>query len=220
MKAMTVINAVQIFMLLWGFIAVCQADIGDCGVRCNDVTGTVGKEMIFACSVCEQSTKCCVKLYKFQYPEKYNDSEICREGSVDGPCKKWSIFTCKYTPHTTMNETFRFFVQTAGAPERKQFTVNITEAVTSPTPKTEASAIDEAVNSPTPKTEAPAIDGAINPLIGDNGGSTVIPLAVVCFIIILAVIITYKMTPCGFLKRKKFKVVRQNDDDNNETENV
>nr|XP_003199701.1 uncharacterized protein LOC100535892 [Danio rerio] len=124
---MAVINAVQIFMLLLGFTAVCQTDADGCNVRCNDVTGAVRKEVMFNCSFSEQCTDCCVIWFKFQYPENYNYSDICREGSPDDRCKKKKTFTCRYTPNTAMKETFRFFVQTNSSTKTAEFTVDISE---------------------------------------------------------------------------------------------
>ncbi|KAK7122265.1 hypothetical protein R3I94_019402 [Phoxinus phoxinus] len=119
--------AVQLF-ILWTFPAVCQAD-DDISVRCQDVTGTVDEEVTLTCSVSLKESGCCITLYKFLYPEKYNDSEICREEFPRDPCKQRNNFTCS----STMTGQFRFFVQATCGWIRTEFTVNITE-----TSKTEA----------------------------------------------------------------------------------
>ncbi|XDV44064.1 hypothetical protein PO909_012417, partial [Leuciscus waleckii] len=73
---MGVSNVVLMFILVWTFTA---ADYDDISVRCEDVTGTVSEEVTLTCSVSLNKSECCIVFYRFQYPEKYNDSEICRE---------------------------------------------------------------------------------------------------------------------------------------------
>ncbi|XP_056325003.1 uncharacterized protein LOC130238122 [Danio aesculapii] len=111
-------------ILVWTFMIVGN-DSRDCGVSCNNVTGTVGNEVIFNCSISEQKTGC-FTVYKFQYPEKYNDSVIC--GQFSHGCEKMHIFTCRYTPDTAMKETFRFYVHGGrNCAESKDFTVEISD---------------------------------------------------------------------------------------------
>ncbi|XP_042624059.1 uncharacterized protein LOC109047412 isoform X2 [Cyprinus carpio] len=121
---MDAVNAVQLFILVWTFTAVCQAD-DDIIVSCENVTGFVGKEVTLNCSV---SLKCdkhkrCITMYKFQYPDINNDSAICREDFPVHPCEQRNSFTCSYTPTTAMTEQFRFFVQTACGKDLSKFTV-------------------------------------------------------------------------------------------------
>ncbi|XP_056325901.1 uncharacterized protein LOC130238812 [Danio aesculapii] len=173
MKAMDVINAVQMFMLLWSFTLVCQADPHGCAVSCDNVTGTVGKEVIFTCRVSEQMAKCCVKLYKFFYPEIYNDSDIYRQKPHDKVCEKWSIFTCRYTPDKAMKETFRFFVQACSCADTAEFTVEISEPVKTDAPGNK----DLLFQDGNPKTTVAAITAGVS-----------------CFIIfiVLTIVIIYK----------------------------
>ncbi|XP_056325959.1 uncharacterized protein LOC130238866 isoform X2 [Danio aesculapii] len=177
---MTVINAVQIFMLLWGFIAVCQTDADGCNVSCNNVTGAVRKEVIFNCSFSEQCTEDCAKLYKFQYPQKYNDSAIYREGSADDPCKKKKTFTCRYTPDTAIKETFRFFVQTNSSRKTAGFTVDISE---------HESLINVAGPDPSSVPEDPRHENTPVSAISAGVGCIII---IIIIIIILTIIIIYK----------------------------
>ncbi|XP_056326112.1 uncharacterized protein LOC130239010 isoform X1 [Danio aesculapii] len=204
-KAMTVnkINAVQVFMLLWGFTAVCQTDADACNVRCNDVTGTVGKEVIFTCSFSEQCTEGCDKLYKFQYSEKYNDSTICREEFPDDACEKKKTFTCRYTPDTAMKETIRFFLQTNSSTKTAEFTVEILG---------HESRIDG----------SPIVTGSAG---HENTPVSVISAVVDCIIIIfiiiiiLTIIIIYKKHPDAFQRIQMIQITGQNCHDSN-TEQV
>jgi len=99
-------------------------------VNCEDVTGTVRKDVTFTCSVSLKKTlkssKCCIRVYKFLYPEKYNDPTICREKFPPNPCEQRNSFTCRFTPTTVMKEQFRFFITTECGWEETAFTVNIT----------------------------------------------------------------------------------------------
>ncbi|XP_056325695.1 uncharacterized protein LOC130238639 [Danio aesculapii] len=209
MKAMTVINAVQIFLLLWGFTTVSQADAANCGVTCNDVTGTVGNEVILACSVCGQSTTGCVKLYKFQN----SGSDIYKEVFPEGVCEKTSIFIRRYSPDKAMKGAFSFFVQVGGCTETKYFTVNISEAVNSTISKSEAHPLHgkQLQDSEAPKHEE-------KPVSAISAGVGCIIIFVI--IIILTIIIIYKKHRGKIQERKKFQAVRQNDDDDDKTENV
>ncbi|XP_056325855.1 uncharacterized protein LOC130238774 [Danio aesculapii] len=128
---MNAVNAVQLFLLVWSFSTVCHGDTDVSSVSCDDVTGTVGNEVIFTCRVSEKCTEYCVKLYKFQYPEKNNDSEICRQELSNDICEKRNIFTCRYTPDTTIKGTFRFFLQSACGIKTSTFTVEISERMKS-----------------------------------------------------------------------------------------
>ncbi|CAM4712090.1 unnamed protein product [Leuciscus chuanchicus] len=125
MKTMNAVNAVQLFILVWTFTAVCQAD-DHISVRCENVTGTVGEEVTLTCSVSLNKSECCILLYKFQYPEKYNDSEICREEFPQDSCEQRNSFTCSFNSTTAMTGEFRFFVQATCGSKITEFTVNIT----------------------------------------------------------------------------------------------
>ncbi|XP_016408863.1 uncharacterized protein LOC107740851 [Sinocyclocheilus rhinocerous] len=120
---MNAVNAVQLFILVWTFTAVCQAD-DDVIVSCQNVTGSVGKEVTLTCSVSLQCTEYCIKNYKFQYPESFNDSVICHQDFPNDPCEQRNSFTCSYTPTTAMTEQFTFFVQTNCGMKRAGFTVD------------------------------------------------------------------------------------------------
>ncbi|XP_077056398.1 uncharacterized protein LOC143709682 [Siphateles boraxobius] len=121
---MNAVKAVQLFILVWTFTAVCQAD-GDISVSCADVTGTVRKEVTFTCSVSLKKSKHCITLYKFLYPEKYSDSEICRE-DFPQDCEKRNNFTYRFSSTAVMTGQFRFFIQTNRGLKLTAFTVNIT----------------------------------------------------------------------------------------------
>ncbi|KAK2876077.1 hypothetical protein Q8A67_020173 [Cirrhinus molitorella] len=120
---MNVVNAVQLFILVWTFSAVCQAD-DDFSISCDDVTGSVGKEATFTCRILLQDTECCAEMYKFQYP---NNSEICKEESLVNSCDHSNSFTCRYTPTRAMIEKFRFFLQAKCGRKKTEFSVNITD---------------------------------------------------------------------------------------------
>ncbi len=94
-------------------------------ISCDDVTGSVGNEVTFNCRVSLQRTECCIQIYKFQYPNRYNDPAICKEEPPVNSCDHSHSFTCRYTPSTAMTEKFRFFVQTTCGRKTTEFTVNI-----------------------------------------------------------------------------------------------
>ncbi|XP_077065357.1 uncharacterized protein LOC143718238 [Siphateles boraxobius] len=174
---MNAVNAVQLFILVWTFTDVCQAD-GDISVSCADVTGTVRKEVTFTCSVSLKKSDCCISLYKFRYPEKYNNSEICRENSS---CEQRN-FTCSFSSTTVMTGQFRFFIQTNCGRKDTEFTVNITDINT-------ALLINPSPGFRTEDTVIAAVTGCF-----------------IIFIIIIIVTIIYKKKPnyskpCGFQRR-------------------
>ncbi|KTF79544.1 hypothetical protein cypCar_00040313, partial [Cyprinus carpio] len=119
---MNAVNAVQLFILLWTFTAVCQAK--NFNVSCDDVTGFVGKKVNLTCRVSQQCDKYCLKMYKFKYP---NDTAICKQEPPVDSCDESKSFTCSYTPTTPMTEKFRFFAQANCDMDTKEFTVNIAE---------------------------------------------------------------------------------------------
>ncbi len=94
-------------------------------VSCDNVTGSVGNEGTFTCRVSLQRTDCCIQIYKFQYPNRYNDSAICKEEFPVNSCEQRNSFTCPYTPSTAMTEQFRIFLQTTCGVNITEFTVNI-----------------------------------------------------------------------------------------------
>ncbi len=100
-----------------------------CSVTCDNVTGSVGEEATFTCRVSEKCAKCCIVKYKFQYPDSYKDSAICKLEFNSNSCEKRNSFTCSYTPTTAMTEQFRFFLQTKCEVKSTGFTVNITGTV-------------------------------------------------------------------------------------------
>ncbi|XP_056325851.1 uncharacterized protein LOC130238770 [Danio aesculapii] len=123
---MRALNMVRLFILVLVFTAVRQADgLGVCSVSCNNVTGTVGNEVILTCKVSEQCTQGCITKYAFQFPEIYNDHTICRQELPKSTCEKRNIFTCRYTPDTAMKETFSFFIQMKRGLAKEEFTVEI-----------------------------------------------------------------------------------------------
>ncbi|KTF83700.1 hypothetical protein cypCar_00043961, partial [Cyprinus carpio] len=93
-------------------------DISDISVSCDDVTGSVGKEVTLTCNVSLQSGDCSIKMCMFRYP---NDSAICEQELL-----KDSSFACRYTPTTAMTENFSFFVQTNCGSNATEFTVDVT----------------------------------------------------------------------------------------------
>jgi len=98
-------------------------------VNCEDVTGTVSEEVTLTCNVSLKKSGCCFTVYKFQYPEKYNDPTICKEVFPPNSCEQRTSFTCRFTPTTVMKEQFRFFIATDCGTEQTKFTVNITGTV-------------------------------------------------------------------------------------------
>ncbi|XDV44074.1 hypothetical protein PO909_012423, partial [Leuciscus waleckii] len=100
----------------------------DISVSCENVTGTVSEEVTFTCSVSLKKSECCIKSYKFQYPKKYNYSEICREEFPLDPCEQRNSFTCSFNSTTVMTEQIRFFIQINQGWRSAEFTVDITES--------------------------------------------------------------------------------------------
>ncbi|XP_067226319.1 uncharacterized protein [Chanodichthys erythropterus] len=196
---MNAVNSVQLFILVWT-CSVCRADDDVCSVSCEDVTGTVGEEVTFTCSVSQKRPECCIIMYKFQYPEKYKNSTICRE-DLQGSCEQRNNFTCRFTPTTAMTGKFRFFVQTTCEMKRAEFTVDITET---PSPTGEVSGL-------TKRKHTESIPEAVS-------GSTVACSFAGCFIIIFIIImmtIIYKRKP-NYRKpfqRRIFLCLRHDDDD-------
>ncbi|XP_051769755.1 uncharacterized protein LOC127523272 [Ctenopharyngodon idella] len=199
---MNAVNSVQLLILVWTFTAVCRADVDVSRVSCKDVTGTVGKEVTFTCSV-PPCTECCTEKYKFLYPKK---PSICEQKNT---CGLGNSFTCRYTPTTAMTEKLIFYLQTKSGMKNTEFTVNITEP----------SKHEIVTEAPEPKTEGgPESRTEDNP--GSNG--TVIAAVVGCFIIIIIIIIImtiiYKRkpntNPCGF-QRRMFLCLRYDEDNSN-----
>lgn len=92
-----------------------------CSVSCDDVTGTVAKEVTFTCSVPQHCAECSIKTYKLQNPESYKDSITCNQELPN--------FTCRFTPTTEIKEKFKFFVQTQCGIYNPEFSVNIAGTV-------------------------------------------------------------------------------------------
>ncbi|XP_026111508.1 uncharacterized protein LOC113088267 [Carassius auratus] len=197
------VNAVQLFILVWTFTAVCQAD-EHVSVSCQNVTGSVGKEVTLSCSVSLKITGCCFIKYKFQYPEIYNDSSICQDVSVNS-CEQRNSFTCRYTPTTAMKEQFRFFVQTTcGAGKEVIFTLNTVSS--------------EHGNPVNPSGSSPPETAA-----GFKG--TVITVVMVGFIIIniITMVIICKTKPnfTKFCRHQNWMFLRvRHDEDNSHPEDV
>ncbi|KAK7135090.1 hypothetical protein R3I93_018255 [Phoxinus phoxinus] len=214
-------SAVQLFILVWIFPAVCQAD-DDISVRCEDVTGTVDEEVTLTCSL--KKSGCCIRLYKFLYPEIYNNPAICREEFPRDSCEQRIRFPYSFSSTTAIMGKFRFFVQTTCGQKTTEFTVNITET-SKPEPVTEDPGKKE-TSKPGPVTEDPGKKGRNGkgpeePVGGETSKQekaesrgfkvAVIAAAVSCFIIVIMPII-YKMKQ--HLKQKRMFL------DNKETENV
>ncbi|XP_039521342.1 uncharacterized protein LOC120474786 isoform X1 [Pimephales promelas] len=201
MKTMNAVNAVQLFIVVWTFTAVCQAD-DDISVNCEDVTGTVRKEVTLTCSVSLKKSGCCFTVYKFQYPERYNDPTICREKVPPGSCEQRNSFTCRFTPTTVMMEQFRFFIATDCGTEQTKFTVNITETskhepvIEDPGKKERNSGVPE-------ESVVGQSESSKNEKVGSRGFKVaVIAAAVSCFIIVVVPII-YKMKQ-NYKQKRKF----------------
>ncbi len=95
----------------------------DISVICDNVTGSVEKEVNLTCSVSLLITDCCIIMYKFHYPESLNELVICSQSEYS--CAQRNSFTCSYTPTTAMTQQFRFFLQTTCGAKTTQFTLNI-----------------------------------------------------------------------------------------------
>ncbi|XP_058650350.1 uncharacterized protein LOC131551415 isoform X2 [Onychostoma macrolepis] len=214
---MNAINAVQLFFLLWTFTAVCQADDDFFSVTCQNVTGSVGKQATFTCKI-HRSAKCCIVMYKFQYPESYKDSTIRKEEFTVNSCEERNSFTCRFTPTTAKTEQFRFFVQTKCGVKRTEFTVDITGYYITETIKPEILA--EVV---TPGKTEPAWDvsetSEQNKAEGRGFKIAVIAAVISCLIIIIMPII-YRMTQKHPKQKRTFLVFRHDEDNSNHPENV
>ncbi|XP_050957827.1 uncharacterized protein LOC127158925 isoform X1 [Labeo rohita] len=210
---MNAVNAVLLFILVWTFSAVCKAD-GDVIVSCDEVTGFVGKEVTFNCSISLQGTSCCVLMYMFQYP---NDSVICKEKAPVNPCKQRNSFTCSYTPTTAMTEQFRIFVQTPCGTEISKFTVDITGPIK---PEINNEAPGEKVNISKIISRTSPPDTEV-----DLGSKVSVIAAVVgCFILIIIVIIIRNKKPnfnnsYGF-QNSIILDIRHDEDNNDHPEDV
>ncbi|XP_016408861.1 uncharacterized protein LOC107740849 [Sinocyclocheilus rhinocerous] len=180
-------------------------------VSCENVTGSVGKEVTLTRSVSLQCTECCITKYKFQYPENINDSVICQVFPVN-PCEQRNSFTCRYTPATAMTEQFRFFVQTNCGMKRRGFAVGITESMkreidTEAPGKKEEPVRDISETSEQKKEE------------GRGYKIAVIAAVISCFIIVIMPVI-YKLTQKHTKRNRTFLSVRHEDDNSNHLENV
>ncbi|XP_058625542.1 uncharacterized protein LOC131536549 isoform X2 [Onychostoma macrolepis] len=117
-------NVLLLFTLLWTFTAVCQAD-EEISLSCDDVTGSVGKEVTLSCSVSLPNADCCIDFFK--YYEMYEGSVICMNWFLRDSCEHRNSFTCRYTPTTAMTEQFRFFVVTTCGVKGTEFTVDLSD---------------------------------------------------------------------------------------------
>ncbi|XP_058601211.1 uncharacterized protein LOC131520761 [Onychostoma macrolepis] len=216
---MNAVNAVQMFILIWTFYAVCQAD-DDFIVSCDDVTGSVGNEVTFTCRVSLQPPECCIKMYMFQYAMLYNDLAICKEEPPVNPCDHSNSFTCRYTPATAMTEKFRFFVQTNCGRNTTEFTVNIPVPST-PEIVTEAPSMKERnINQSLLGTSLP--DTAEDPRSKYTVTAVVVGFFILIIIVIMTVIRNKKPsfnTSCRFQKRM-FLGLRHDEDNSNRPEHV
>ncbi|XP_050956701.1 uncharacterized protein LOC127157483 [Labeo rohita] len=198
---MNAVNAVHLFIMVWTFTAVCQANDDGCSVKCQNVTGFVGNEATFKCSVSLQRTECCIKLYKFQYPKGYDESAICKEGNLVNYCDHSYSFTCRYTPTTAMTEKFRFFVQTLCGMKTAEFPVDITEPVKR-----------EIVTEAPEKKEEPVwvIPETSEQKKAEGRGFKIAVIAAVisCFIIVIMPAI-YKIKQKRTRQNRTFQVIRQ-----------
>ncbi|XP_073684998.1 uncharacterized protein [Garra rufa] len=205
-------NAVQLFIAVWTFSAVCQADDDFCSVTCQNVTGFAGNEATFTCRVLLQNAECCIKLYKFQYPKHYTDLEVCKGEPLVNPCDHSNSFTCRYTPTTAMTEQFRFFVQTNCGMKRTEFTVVVTGSIKreivpeAPGTKEEPS-WDIVETSEQKKTESRGFKIAV------------IAAVISCFIIIIMPII-YKIKQKRTRQNRMFLGRRQDEGNSSHPENV
>ncbi|XP_016314958.1 uncharacterized protein LOC107667752 [Sinocyclocheilus anshuiensis] len=213
---MNAVNAVQLFILVWTFTAVCQAD-KNFNVRCDGVTGSVGKEVHLTCRV--SGVQCCIQMCKFRYPKSYKDSTICKEEPPVNSCDQRNSFTCRYTPNTTMTEKFSFFVQTNCGTETTEFTVDIAGPTT---PET-------VTGAPGEKAEVKIMNvsgrSAPDTAAGHESKVSVIAAVVGCFILIIIImtIIHNKKPnftkPCGFQKRM-FLCIKHDEDNTTPPEDV
>ncbi|XP_058650032.1 uncharacterized protein LOC131551255 isoform X2 [Onychostoma macrolepis] len=201
--AMNAVNAVQLFILVCTFTAVCQADDGTCSVTCDDVIGSVGKEVNLTCSVSQQCIKCCIKMFK--YTEIYIDSDICKQVVPEGSCEQRSSLTCRYTPTTALTAKFKFFLQPTCAAKTTEFTVNITE---------------EGINNNPSEVSAPDTEAGLGAKV------SAIAAVVGCFILIIIITMTVIRNKkpnlnrsCGFQKRM-FLCIKHDEDNSDHTEDV
>jgi len=118
---------IKLFLLMSVAVSndICCYFLDDISLSCKNVTGTVGEDVTFTCSVSLTCSQSSITLYKFLYPERYNDPTICREEFPPGSCEQRNSFTCRFTPTTVMMEQFRFFIQAVCGWELTEFTVNI-----------------------------------------------------------------------------------------------
>ncbi|XP_067225691.1 uncharacterized protein [Chanodichthys erythropterus] len=194
---MNAVYSVHLFIVVWTFTAVCRADDDVCSISCEDVTGTVGEEVTFTCSVSQKRPECCIIMYKFQYPEKYKNSEICRQEFPLDSCEQRNSFTCRFTPTTAMMRQFRFFVQTMCEMKRAEFTVNITEPRKPETDTEDHDRKEEAINLDNfGKYEHGRAEG--------RGFKVAVIAAVVSSLIIVIVLVIYKMEQ-NCKQKKRFR---------------
>ncbi|XP_016371786.1 uncharacterized protein LOC107711325 isoform X1 [Sinocyclocheilus rhinocerous] len=213
---MNAVNAVQLFILVWTFTAVCQADKN---VSCKNVTGYVGKEVHLTCRVSQQCAKYCFKMFMFQYPKSYKNSTICKEEPPVNSCDQRNSFTCRYTPTTAMTEQFRFFAQTNCGTETTKFTVDITGPTT---PAVVTGAPGEKAEFKVTNVPGPS---APDTAAGHESKVSVFAAAVGCFILIILIMtIIHNRKPnftksCGFQKRM-FLCIKHDEDNTTPPEDV
>ncbi|XP_050956709.1 uncharacterized protein LOC127157487 [Labeo rohita] len=199
---MNAVNAVQLFILVWTFTAVCQAD-DDISVSCDDVTGSVKKEVTLTCSVSLQKNKCCIKNNKFQY----KNSTMCPQVLPEHSCEQRKIFTCSYTPPTAMTEKFTFFVQASCGWKKPEFTVNTTVYLRHMNPE------NPSRTSPPETAAGLEFEKAVTLMSG---------FAIILIIIIMTIIYKTKpnFTKHSGSKNKMFVVVRHDEYNSNHPEDV
>ncbi len=90
----------------------------DFSPSCDNVTGSVGKEVNLTCKVSRLINDCCIKTYMIKCP----DAATCKK---EDSCEQSNSFTCLYTPTTAMTENCSFFVQTTCGTISTKFIVNI-----------------------------------------------------------------------------------------------
>ncbi|KTG04204.1 hypothetical protein cypCar_00038911 [Cyprinus carpio] len=207
---MNAVSVVELLIVVWSFSAVCEGYDDDFIVSCQNVTGSMRKEVTLTCSVSLQITECCIIKYKFQYPEIYKDSAICRQDVPVNSCEQRNSFTCSYTPTTAMTEQFRFFVQTKCGVKGGEFAVNITEPMK-----------DEIDTEAPGKKEEPVGDiseTSEQKKPEDRGFKIAVIAAVIsCFIIVIMPII-YRLTQKHTNRNRTLLSVRYEEDDSNHPE--
>ncbi|KAL6475668.1 hypothetical protein MHYP_G00167080 [Metynnis hypsauchen] len=133
-EAVDQLRLLQFVLIQALLLTVCSSESGENFVRCQNITGTVGKPLTLTCEIIGPS-RCNSTLYIW----KKNEIELKKDNDTD--CKPNSAL--KYAIHNPSmkdNGTFTLFVQLKTGHIKGDLSVILSEAVTPPPPDSVAAA--------------------------------------------------------------------------------